>query len=230
MKGILQHKFLTESVKDVDIKNKVVTGYLSAFDNKDFDGDIIPRGAFKRSLDTRRDSILFLNQHNWEQPHGKFAVLTEDQKGLYFESNPLIDTTYSSDAIKLYAAGIIKEHSIGFNVIQEENDEKSGARVLKEIKLYEGSNVTLGANPETPFNGFKNYTPKECQDLISKIMKMLKDGTLTDDGFIQIEIALKQLQKHSIEIGKALNLKPDPRSTSAEIDPLLAIFSKHSKI
>ena len=94
MKGLLEVKRNNEkSVSDVDLKNRVVTGYLSSFDNVDHSGDIIVKGAYTKTLKERRNEIVFLNQHRWEQPHGKFAVLQEDQKGLYFESEPLIKTS-----------------------------------------------------------------------------------------------------------------------------------------
>jgi len=194
-----EKKSIVGEVKDLDLKKRVVTGYLSAFDNKDLVGDIIVRGAFTKSLTERKDQIFFLNQHNWDQPHGKFNMLQEDAKGLYFESNPLVDTTYSSDLLKLYDAGIINEHSIGFTTVKDE--AKSDHRLLKELKLYEGSNVTLGANPETPFMGMKAGT-KRASDQVKRIMKMLRSGDLTDDTFTLLEIALKQYETELIELGK----------------------------
>ena len=204
MKGLLEFKNNNVGgVKDVDTKNRVVTGYLSSFDNEDHSGDIIVKGAYAKTLKERRSEIMFLNQHDWKQPHGKFAVLQEDSKGLYFESEPLINTSYSEDAIKLYEAGIMKEHSVGFVTITKET--KGDNRILRELKLYEGSNVTLGDNPETPFTGFKSLSITETNDKISLILKFFKNGTVTDDTFQLLEIALKDLQKHAYEIG--LNTK-----------------------
>jgi HK97 family phage prohead protease len=231
MKGFLQYKGFVGGVKDVDVKNRIVTGYLSAFGNKDHDGDIVVKGAFARTIKARgpegKNEIFFLNQHNWKQPHGKFAVLKEDSTGLYFESNTLPDTSYSSDALKLYEAGIIKEHSHGFNVIKSENDEKEDATLLTELKLYEGSNVTLGANSQTPFTGFKGLTIKDINEKSNAIIKMLRDGNLTDDGFLQLEIGLKQLQKEAYELGKS-TLNPSLDT----LDPLSIIkqFSNNLSI
>jgi len=208
MNEILSYKSIVGEVKDVDIKKRVITGYLSGFDNKDYDNDIIVKGAFKKSIDERKSDIFFLNQHNWSQPHGKFSVLQEDSKGLYFESEPLIDTSYSSDTLKLYEAGIVKEHSIGFQTILSDFDTKESARIIKEVKLYEGSNVTLGANPETPFTGFKSLTLKEVNNQHKLILKAFRDGNFTDDTFSLLEIALKQLQKQAYELGvKSLSNK-----------------------
>lgn len=222
MKGLIEQKNInTSAVKDVDVKKGIVTGYLSDFDTKDYDGDIIVKGAYTKSITERKGDIFFLNQHNWSQPHGKFNVLQEDSKGLYFESMPLIDTTYSQDTLKLYEAGIIKEHSVGFITIKDEYDSKSSARIIKEIKLLEGSNVTLGANPNTPFTGFKSMTMDETNDQVKKIVKMLRNGTLTDETFTLLEIALKQLQKQAYNLGvKSLKdnepLKDSTQSKSIE--------------
>lgn len=203
MNTFLEFKNLTGELKDLDVKNKIVTGYLSSFGNKDSYGDVVEPGAFKKTIDERHNDIFFLNQHSWGQPHGKFKILKEDNKGLYFESNPLIDTTFSSDLMKMYEAGIIKEHSIGYSTIESTYNKETNTRYLKELKLYEGSNVTLGANSETPFTGFKSFTTiKEIEQEQKKFIKAIKDGTFTDDTFILLEIALKQLQKQAFELGK----------------------------
>lgn len=194
----LEFKNHTGDVKDVDLKGRRITGYLSAFGNEDSDGDIIEKGAYKRTLDNRKDQIFFLNQHNWNQPHGKFDELKEDAHGLYFVSNPLIDTSYSMDALKLYEAGIVKEHSVGFNTIKDE--VKNGVRYIKEIKLYEGSNVTLGANSNTPFNGFKSLNKKEVDAELKKFTKAFRSGTFTDETFGLLELAIAQLMKQSADL------------------------------
>lgn len=227
MKGLLSFKNNSfGAVKDVDTKSRVITGYLSNFDNIDSDNDVMVKGAFKKSINERRNQIYFLNQHNFAQPHGRFSVLTEDAKGLYFESEPLINTTYSEDALKLYQAGIMKEHSIGFVTMQKE--QKSGVRYLQEVKLYEGSNVTLGSNADTPFTGFKSLTLKDTNEKISLILKFFKNGNVTDDTFNLLELSLKDLQKHAFELGK-MTLKNGGQpldNTSQNVKPLLNIINE----
>ena len=123
MKG-LQTKSISGGLKDLDFKNRIVTGYLSETDTEDKVKDVIVSGSYTKTLSERKADIYFLNYHKWEQPHGKFRVLQEDSKGLYFESEPLIDTIYSSDLLKLYDAGVVKEHSIGYQVVNSERDSK----------------------------------------------------------------------------------------------------------
>ena len=203
MNEIIDYKSFGGSVKDFDFKSRVVTGYLTSFDNIDHGRDVGLKGMFKKSISERKNQIFFLNQHDWKQPHGKFAVLQEDSKGLYFESEPLHDTTYSNDALKLYDAGIMNEHSYGYQVTKSDYDRKEDVRYLKEVKLFEGSNTTLGMNSDTPFTGFKSLlTVKDLELEQKKIIQAIKNGTFTDDTFILLEVALKQLQKQAFELGK----------------------------
>lgn len=220
MNGMIKYKDFVGSITDVDRKNRIITGYLTAFGNKDYDGDIAEKSAFDKTIAERgpkgRNEIFFLNQHNWSQPHGKFAELYPDTKGLFFVSNKMPNTTYSNDAVELYAEQIVKEHSYGYNVIREKYDEKLEANILQEIKLYEGSNVTLGANPDTPFTGFKALTFDQIKDRTKSIMKMLRNGTLTDDTFLLLEIALKELQTVSYELGRKELITPEPPEGTLE--------------
>ncbi len=53
----------------------------------------------------------------------------------------------ANDAIKLYEAGLINQHSIGFSTLKSDVNQKTGVRTITELKLYEGSAVLWGANP-----------------------------------------------------------------------------------
>jgi HK97 family phage prohead protease len=213
----LEYKFITGAVNDIDTQKRVVTGYLSKFGNTDLDNDIMDKGAFTKTLQERKENIFFLNQHNWSQPHGKFAVLEVDEYGLKFESNALPDTTYSNDALKLYEAGIIKEHSVGFLTMKSEYVRETDKRVIKEVKLYEGSNVTLGANPDAVFTGLKSFTKEDISEREKAILKAFRSGTFTDETFTLLEIALKQLQLQAYELGKKEALEKSEQSTTNEV-------------
>ncbi|MCT4024370.1 HK97 family phage prohead protease [Elizabethkingia anophelis] len=225
MKGILELKN-SGSVKDVDVKSRIVTGYLSAFDNIDHDNDIIVKGAFTKSINERFNNIFFLYQHNWEKPLGKFNKLVEDEKGLYFEAE-IVETSYGIDQLKLYESGLVNEHSIGFQTIKSDT-ATSGTRTIKEVKLYEGSAVTLGANSHTPFTGFKSQF-KDANDTISRIIKLMKNGNLTDDTFDQLEIALKYFQLQTIEQSRTENTQtinePSADTQLKGFEPLIDTIS-----
>lgn len=216
---MLEYKNFTAEIKDIDAKSMMVTGYWSKFGNVDYDDDIIASGAATKTIAERgpmgSNEIFFLNQHNWSQPHGKPTVLEAQEKGIYFESK-VAPTSYGRDAIILYQEGIVVQHSIGFSTVKADYDNKTGVRTIKEIKLYEGSNVTLGANPETPFTGFKSLTMSEINDQISKMIKLLKDGSLTDEGFGRLEIALKQFQLEAYNLGKSSLESKEPTNVTPQ--------------
>ena len=184
-------------------------------------------GAFTKSLNERRDQIFFLNQHNFAQPHGKFAVLREDNYGLYFESNPLIDTTYSMDTLKLYEAGIIDKHSIGYIKIKSRPNIEQGQKVedLTELMLYEGSNVTLPDNPQAGFLGLKNLTLADIETKTQQITKFIRNGNVTDETFRLLDIALLQLKSEAYELGKkALDKNEPPGGTQLDVKPLFDVI------
>lgn len=193
--SLLQYKSYQAEVKDLDLKDRVVTGYFAKFGNVDADGDVITKGAFTKSLAENgvngKNRIVHLYQHDVYKPLGKPHVLKEDNYGLYFESK-IVDTSYGTDVLKLYDAGVINEHSIGFSVMK--GDSKKEYYEINEVKLYEGSTVTFGANEDTPFLGFKGQFDK-AQDYIKKCQKLLKNGNLTDDTFYLLEYQLKQLER-----------------------------------
>lgn len=224
---MLNYKSISAAVKDIDAKNRIITGYLSNFGNKDHDGDVIEKGAFKRSIQQRKSQIFFLNQHNWAEPHGKFRELKEDDKGLYFESEPLLDTTYSNDVLKLYDAGVMNQHSIGFQVVKSEGEW--GDRVIKEIKLWEGSNVTLGANPETPFTGFKSGVEElnEIQERQKVLYKAIRNGDFTDETFVLLEYELNALISKAHQIG--INSTQNPEVSTFDPLPTLDKFINELK-
>ena len=219
MKGLFEHKN-TGAIKDIDVKSRIVTGYLSAFGNVDSDNDIIEKGAFSKSINERLSEIFYLQQHVWSKPLGKFKVVQEDEKGLYFEGE-IINTSFGEDQLKLYEAGIVKEHSIGFTTVKSDfkQENENYIRIIKEVKLYEGSAVTLGANSQTPFLGFKSSV-NEVKDLYKKILKAHKDGSFTDETHGLFEIALKQFEAQIIEEYKSTqNEQEPPVSTLISIEP-----------
>jgi len=213
----IQYKSTDAVIKDLDRKTGVVTGYFSKFDNIDADQDIIVKGAFAKSImengpNSSKPRIMHLYQHDMRKPLGKPEVLREDDEGLYFESK-IVGTSYGEDVLKLYEAGVINEHSIGFNTVKSE--PKDGANYIYEVRLYEGSTVTFGANEDTPFTGFKSMTPKQAVERVEQLTKAVRNGTFTDDTFHLLEIQLKQLQQYIID---SLIDTPEPSKDTLEVD------------
>lgn len=197
-------------VKDIDENNRIVKGYLSSFNTKDSDSDVIRKGAFKKSIKERgvesksNRKIAHLRNHDWEQQIGVFKELAEDDYGLYFVSQ-LGRSTKGTDALLDYQDGILREHSIGFNYVdgkisKKEDDEHGEYYEIKEVILWEGSGVTFGANEFTPvLEANKSILDSDYLEKLNSemntLIKALKNGKGTDDRLENIELKLKQIQQ-----------------------------------
>jgi len=213
-------------IEDVDDVKGVVTGYFSAFNNIDSDGDVIVSGAYKKTVAENgpngKNRIMHLLQHNPLMPLAKPMELIEDGKGLRFVSK-ITETSYGKDVIKLYSEGVFNEHSVGFEIIKSDN--KAGYREIREIKLWEGSTVTWGANPNTPIESMKSWDKPKSEEMLSKFCNILRNGDLTDESMIQLEIGLKQLQNHLVELeSKSVEIVESVETQfKSEEDPTIAM-------
>jgi len=221
------YKNLSEGIiEDVDDVKGIVTGYFSAFNNIDSDGDVIVSGAYKKTVAENgpmgRNRIMHLLQHNPLMPLAKPMELMEDAKGLRFTSK-ITETSYGKDVIKLYKEGVFNEHSVGFEIIKSDN--KAGYREIREIKLWEGSTVTWGANPNTPIESMKNWDLPKSEDMIAKFGAILRKGDVTDETMIQLEICLKQIEEHlkDLQLKSVLAVESEATQFIIEQDPSLAM-------
>lgn len=170
---------------NADESNRTVSGYLAAFGNIDLDQDIIMPGAFIKSITDHgpqsesAQKIIYLYMHNMSEPIGQFKVLEEDETGLYFEAD-IDEIELGNRVLKQYASGTINQHSIGFNYVWDKcNWEMVGdkeAFVCHELKLFEGSPVSIGANENTPFLGFKDNGEAITKQLRAEINAAMKNN------------------------------------------------------
>ena len=211
MKGYYLTKNVSDSIQDVDTVKGIVTGYFSVFGNKDSDGDIVMPGAYKKTLKengplSEKPRILHLYQHDPTKVLGKPSVLKEDKKGLYFETL-ISQTSLGKDVIQLYMDKVLTEHSIGYQIVKREVDEAAETQKLLELKLWEGSTVSWGANMEAIVDTVKaaSFTDKDMMDGLFTKLEALETaikGNYTDETARQLEIAHKQIQQLIISLAR----------------------------
>jgi len=202
-------KSLDFKMEDIDMDKGIVEGYLSSFDVKDSDNDVLRNGAFTKSINERGTQskgrrIQHLRHHDWQQPIGKFLSLTEDSYGLKFVSK-MSETTIGKDALINYDEGIINEHSIGFNYIKgkidkAETDTFGEFYEVKEVRLLEGSAVTFGANEHTGTTSVNKSLSlddnlEKLNNEMNILVKALRNGKGTDERLEIFENTLKQIQQ-----------------------------------
>jgi HK97 family phage prohead protease len=182
-------KNTTLEVKDVDASKGIVTLYASAFGNVDSQGDIIARGAYAKSISERMPRIKHLFMHKTSDIIGRPLSMVEDGQGLLVES--YITEANNGDHRLKYKEGLYTEHSVGIIPIQQTNNQ-DGTRTLTEVKLYEYSTVTWGANANTPVVGMKSA--EQLNERLQRLEKFLRNSSATDETLIAIEIEIKQIQ------------------------------------
>jgi HK97 family phage prohead protease len=217
-------KNLNLELKDIDEGSRQVVFYASAFDSIDSDQDIIRKGSFAKSIQERGASasgrkIAHLRNHDFEHQIGLPIEMVEDTFGLKVVSK-LGNSTKGNDALLDYQDGILREHSIGFNYVQDKikfvETAEGGFWEISEVKLWEVSGVTFGANEFTPvldvakgLNG-KSEMIEKLNSLNESFLKAIKNGKGTDERLENIEARFKQI----CELQKALtDSKPSVKDT-----------------
>ena len=243
-------KYHNTNIKDLDLGKREVAVYLSTFDVIDSDNDMIVKGAFERSIKDRgvgsnsNRQIAFLRYHDWQHQIGKFTTLQEDDKGL-FAVGKLGTSTKGEDALRDYEDGIIKEHSIGFQYLEDgikwvddTSVKDDGYFRIEEVKLFEGSAVTFGANQYT--NVISVAKAEEKENIFKKltteidvVTKALINGRGTDERMFNLEMKLKYLNGRLIALAtnsehcsKAEEVKPNDNNHSFEWSKVNTLLSK----
>lgn len=159
----MRHKPIFTKEYTYDGDSRTISGYAAVFGNIDKASDKLIKGCFANSILERgpqsnaNDKILLLWQHDMSEPIGRITKLQEDEKGLYFEAE--IDEIELGDrALKQLESGTLNQFSIGYSYVWErcDWDEEQQCYVVKEVKLYEISVVSIGCNGETEYLGLKS--------------------------------------------------------------------------
>ena len=202
----------------VDSESRTVSGYLAAFGNVDSDGDMLIQGCFTKSLQERgvgsktARKIAYLWQHDMREPIGKFTKLEEDSTGLYFEA--VLDKVPRGDqALTQYQSGTLNQHSIGYKYLWDkvELDDQNNCLIVKELDLFEGSVVTLGANENTPFTGMKAADIESQRNQLDRDIETSLKGLDYDKQY-----QLRQLIARAISLAET---EPEPNHSKEVSKP-----------
>lgn len=164
------HRAFLASYKETSFDDNagIFEGYVAVFGNLDLNGDIIERGAFKKTLDGLREvkartnnPYLFpiLWQHNEREPIGGCIEAHEDDQGLFMRGQYDLDTELGRRAYSGAKKGYLRGLSIGYDTVKSAIDTAK-LRHLLEIRLWEGSPVTFPANPSAGITDVKNVGGK----------------------------------------------------------------------
>jgi uncharacterized protein len=222
-----------------EIKGNLVTGIFSVFGNKDSYGDIIYPGAFAKTFAERKNKILHLWQHEFYAPPIAVIVdlqeLTRDQlpekmlsenpdaTGAALVTRQYLDTPRGNEVLTAIKAGSPLEMSFGFDAMKYDFQEDAinpnkQIRNLREIRLWETSDVLWGANNATVASKAlfaailerRGLTPKEVES-VKGIFDQL-DTVLGNDDFT-----------HDLKAGRVLSSK-NQNSLLSAIEQIQAVL------
>ena len=183
----------------------VFSGYGSIFGNEDQGNDIVQKGAFTKSLNTRPASkVKMLFQHKTDEPIGVFEDIREDEKGLFVKGRLALGTQKGRETYELLKLGALDGMSIGFRADPKKqgyNENKRGVRTLKEVDLMEISLVTFPMNEEALVQSVKGNSKniREWEDILREV-----GGLSRTESKIGAKALFKSLNQRDAEIKNEL--------------------------
>ena len=186
-------------------------GYASIWGVLDSYGDIVERGAFRKTLKEKKGrKIKLLWSHNAGDPPIGYLVAAEDDHGLYVEGQLFLEA--NQKAREVYAAmkaGVLDGISIGYRTVKDAVDNEAGVRRLKEVELYEISICNFQACPGAVVTGVKSL------DDLAGCVEALRDERLSDEQ-------KKDLAQYIDSLKALLPGEPPPADTPPGNEPPIA--------
>jgi HK97 family phage prohead protease len=158
-------------------------GYASTFGNTDLGDDVVVAGAFTQTIaelmaSKKTGKLPALWQHDCDEPIGSYTELQEDARGLFVKGRlPKADTFVSGRVIPQMKAESIGSMSIGYSVLDYAIE--GGIRMLKALKLWEISLVTMPMNELAEITDMKSATPYQDLPLAARDLAWSADAALS---------------------------------------------------
>lgn len=191
---------------DVDQKTKSVKLAMAELETVDHDEDLFDPLSFDRTVKERGPNGTNEIWHLLDHTQKSFSALSKfkelGREGKYITGVSVYKNSFAwrEVAWPLYEAGDITQHSVGFEIEREDTKSMKGVRIIREVKLYEGSAVLWGANPNTPtmqvVKALMNLDEDRditAPEKIDEIVKSIRKGRFDDDHSLLI-VELKRLQ------------------------------------
>lgn len=254
------------SLKEIDATNRTIKLVANTLNFFDYDFDVLMKGCANRSIAHRGaksdapDKIAHLLFHDMNRPVGKSTMESEE----IIDGNPVLycetympETIDGEDTLINYEAGVYNQHSIGFKYLDleflekgtpgwdklisiminpEEADLVGYGWAVKEIKWWEYSTVTFGANKLTPYIGTKSENKIDIADALSKKIAILATKAMRRDIINKeaFNYELAQLQQMVYELSDYVSPK-DSTLKDSSLDAgtqkiELSGFSKNLKL
>lgn len=150
-------------------------GFVSTTKRDSYD-DITEPAAFSKTVKESQGVFPILWFHQPDVPIGLTASLEPQDKGVFFQGRLNLEKQVTRDVHSDMRFGSVNVMSFGFQIIKAEHDHEAGTRVLKEIKLFEISPLTMNfsANDEAFITDVKSFQTlsSDMQSLVSELKEI----------------------------------------------------------
>lgn len=186
-----------------------IEGYASRFGEMDQGGDIVVKGAYSASLASGRKPKM-LWHHDPSQPIGVWDDVKEDDTGLHVRGRIITAIEKGREVLAMIEAKAIDGLSIGYRTVKADR-ATDGARLLKQLDLWEVSMVTFPMLESTKINAIKaaDMSRREMEVLLTQdaglsrsVARSLMDGGLGavkamqdagDDGLSELAQIMREI-------------------------------------
>ena len=194
------------------------TAYASVFGNVDSYGDIVTKGAFANDLarwEKSGNAIPVLFAHQMSDPDyniGSVIYAEEDNIGLKVTAQLDLENPKAKQVYRMLKGRRINQMSFAYDVLDGSTEKVDGQDVyeIRDLKLYEVSVVTVGANQETEI-----LAVKQAADLADRMTQGIKAGRVLS---AKNESELRSAHEALGRVLSVLDGTPDEQKAS-EPDP-----------
>jgi HK97 family phage prohead protease len=199
-----EYKSLQLEVKDIGDDGRTVTGFAAIMGNIDAGGDRLFKGAFKKTLRDNGGRVKHLWQHDMSQPpiaavkelrevgrdelpEGVQKVYPEATGGLMVVRKYL-ETPRGDEILAGIVSGAISEMSFAYDALRYDFEEVKGddepgitVRNLKEVRLWETSDVVWGMNAATVASKTEDFRLGQLEEALTSLKagRVLSAANLT---------------------------------------------------
>ena len=221
---MLEQKITPHYIKNIN--GRSVTGVFSVYGNLDSYNDIMWSGSFEKTVQERGDQVIHLWQHEFfAPPIAKVDDLTELSReelpadilqrapnaiGGMQVTRTYFDTPRGNEVLTILKAGSPLQMSFAFEPVKFDFEEQSDGmmvRNVREVRLYETSDVLWGANDAT------TASKASLTHALSHVNALLKAGARHNQGDKEL---LKQIYSILVDLG--LDLSDENNDTDADAE------------
>ncbi|HWQ32549.1 MAG TPA: HK97 family phage prohead protease [Blastocatellia bacterium] len=229
------------------IEGRAVTGVFAVFGNRDQYGDRLMPGCMTKTISEQAGRIRHLWNHDFTSPP---IATVRSLRQLSRDELPETVLQYAPDAtggaevtreylsndlaewvFEALGKNAINEMSFAFETVKADYSEEMDAagrkqetRIVREVKLYETSDVLWGANPATA--AVRSLPVEAVADTLRSLLAELKEGRRNSAQDLKM---LQQIHDHAKELGALCEEKAmtdddkEKSSEPAEAAPVVTI-------